>query len=273
MTTGENHTISGQPDIEYRIRVAVSQSILKLYYGVTPAEGRAAELTTKKPSAEMNQGTVISELNYPGFVTSVGAWPDVDGRTKEGKAARAEVEGRFPRYITAAEMRDCIRGWQHLNAHGRFQAFLAAPDLEKEFSIYWTDGNRKVPCKGRADLYSKSLAILADIKTTSHKLDDRNLKKIIGGQLWHGQLAWYRRGLQACGLPVDHCLLFVVGLYDTYPVRCIRLNDNSPLDIPEYKRIDLQTGEDIMLRLLETYTLCVEKDCFPGYGHGIDSLM
>jgi hypothetical protein len=257
VTPADGVFLPGLPDPDYRAIQAVSYSFLKHFQGVTPEEGKYLAHKPFKPTRETNLGNAFGELFEFGEIR-MPVVLDGDGRKKEVKDSRVGIGDKF---LTASDRALCLEMYEVCMSHPKISALMETHP-ERELSFTWTEGRRNTPAKGRSDIYSRDLRINLDWKTTSESLSDRSLKNLIADRLLHGQQGFYRRGIRAAGGEVEHCLLAFIRTVRPIQVRLIRLED-----------VDVQAGEDTMMRLLELYAMCSEVDVWPGHGTGIDSLL
>lgn len=128
--------------------------------------------------------------------------PDVDRRTKEGKAAHAAFVETVGDNTLVAEPGELalVRSMRDaLFAHPRGKALKAR--ARRELSIVWDDPDLGFRCKARLDFYHDSGAIV-DLKTTS-KVAVGLFNNHASNLGYHRQAAWYLRGAVMAGLSVE----------------------------------------------------------------------
>lgn len=141
-------------------------------------------------------------------------------------------------YESALAIRDAVHGHKsagRLLRHGR-----------PEVTLKWTDPETRQRCKGRLDWLCGDT--LTDLKT-SRDVEPRAFGRAFA-QLWyHGQLAFYRRGLRACG-------------HAQGPVYVIAVEAAAPFDVMVYEvgEDELAAGDDLVRTLLWQV-----KDCRKAY--------
>ena len=113
----------------------------------------------------MQFGTAVhcGVLEPHAFADRFVALPNIDRRTKEGKATFAEFCQLHPTKTlfdgpAFDRVRSCVDA---VNAHPAARALIAG--ARKELSLFWTDQQFDVPCKARLDILNGGIA---DLKTT-----------------------------------------------------------------------------------------------------------
>lgn len=101
---------------------------------------------------------------------------------------------------------------------------LLEPPGEAEKVITWTDEATGLACKGRLDWYRAEL--LCDLKTTQ-RIGPRDFAATMARMGYHGQMAWYRAGLVANGLPAPVPRLIAVEAGPPHDVAVYRLSDDA----------------------------------------------
>jgi exodeoxyribonuclease VIII len=134
------------------------------------------------------------------FDNRFAVMPDVDGRTKEGKAVKAEFAARYTgkdvEFVTDDDFVTASLCHAALLQHDEFGKVLANLDkmiVEKEF--YWNQNG--VDCAGKPDIVDLKRGIIWDIKTTQ---DVRS--SVFGRQAsnlaYARQAAFYLDGVHQC---------------------------------------------------------------------------
>lgn len=134
----------------------------------SPAHLRYALAHSKAPTPAMRLGTAfhVATLEPDEFLRSWARGSELSGRTKEGKAAKAELQERFDDdkilktddYDTVCAMRDRVLGHP-----------VAGPLLEgvrTEVAAFWTDPATGIECKAKIDGLPGNDDCLIDLKST-----------------------------------------------------------------------------------------------------------
>lgn len=185
----------------------------------------------------------------------------LDRRTKEGKAAFAELE---------ASGKEVILEDQYKTAQRQAASVCRLPDiamaLEKgraEVSAYWTDEKTGLLCKCRPDLVYSCEAgdILLDVKTTKDA-SPREFSRSIANYRYDVQAAFYSDGYAlASGRRV---LAFIfVAVESEYPhlAAAYQIDEAS-----------IMAGREKYRRDLETLKNCHERNEWPGYSTAIEPI-
>lgn len=153
-------------------------------------------------SPAMEFGTVfhMAILEPERFDTTYTRTPDdYDGRTKEGKAWKAQAEALGLTILTPAD-------WQRIEAMG--DTFTSHPEIapfldasgKAEHILTWLDPETGLKCKGRLDKLLDDGRIFG-VKTTS-KFSARQFQSHAWELFYHAQWAFYHDGAVACGIDV-----------------------------------------------------------------------
>lgn len=185
------------PDAEYHRDPVPSGSLSSTFARllVTTVPAKAVERRKNhKPTKAMNLGKAV-------HAHALGAGPQLitwqhDGRTKEGKAERAELADLLATEavvaVTEAERKQIFDMVEVLHSHGEVRDILAAS--EAEVSAFWTEGD--IWCRARYDLLAATAA--HDYKTTVDA-SGRGFSKALAAYGYHQQADFYERGLRALG--------------------------------------------------------------------------
>lgn len=176
----------------------------------------------------------------------------------EGKARRGKAWAAFrdvndtktiltlEEYTRALAIRDAVR------AHPPAARYLRS--ARRELSLAWVDAVTGLPCKARLDVLSEvdGRIFVVDLKST-HDLDMRRFGSIAARLGYHSQLAWYARGMKACGIPCDGA-------------RIIAVEQDAPHDVGVFVVDDdlLYAGDEEVRELLMRARVCLEKSAWPG---------
>lgn len=211
----------------------------------------------RKDTPALARGRAIhcAILEHDRFASEYVAQPDLgDGRTRAGKAAKAEWLETVPdgaEVLSAAEYELVTRCAAAVADHPRAAELLQHGRPEEQ--ITWTDEGSGIRCKARLD-YIRPTGLL-DLKSTRRE----TLREIVADlarYLVHGQLAWYHGGAKTAGvIPDDADLPYVIAVqtcepYDVVPFQM------SPLD--------LDAGIRLVRSLLRRYQDCQAAGWWPG---------
>jgi len=213
----------------------------------------AAETT---PEMAFGSAFHVATLEPERFGAEYAAKPaDMSFATREGKAWRAEHEGRV---ILTAEDGERIAGMAAaVRAHP-----IAGPLLRggnAEVTLRWTD-DTGLRCQARNDYWRPDLRVAADLKSTRCAAA-RDFARSVAEYRYHVQHAFYADGFAACGQPLDHFIFIAVEKTPPYLVAVYELDaDSVAKGVTAYR-------ED-----LDTLARCLREDTFPGYPETIQAL-
>lgn len=185
--------------------------------------------TNRKPSKAMNLGSAAHSH-------ALGAGPELivwqyDGRTKDGKAERAELADKIATQaavgVTEAE-RDQILGM--------VAALRAVPEVaqilersQSEVSSFWREGD--IWGRARYDLLDEAASF--DYKT-AQDASPRGFQRAMASYGYHQQAEWYQRGLKALGHAAGgRRLRFIVQETEAPYIVQIHEPDDEAMDVAE----------------------------------------
>ena len=204
---------------EYHAINANSASLLKAARKGAPHLRRYLEGTqTFGPAVALGTAAHSMILTPADFDAEIAVAPDVNRRTKEGKAAHAA-------WLETVGDRTVITAEQHESARRIAKAVAAHPlasdllsDCETELSLVW-DG-----CKVRIDALKGSTLI--DLKTT-RDASPATFSRAIFNRDIHLQLAWYADALAEVGRTVDRYIVIAADNADPYGVAVYELDEHA----------------------------------------------
>jgi hypothetical protein len=220
-------------------------------FAIAPQYFKWKETQKFTPSRSMQLGTLVHSLALEGREDFAIA-PDVDKRTKDGKAAWLEFEkeigGLLP--ITKDEA-EIVYGSSHKvkSMLERECGRLGDYGMQSEASLFW---NRLgIECKGRVDLLCtvKGEPAIVDVKTTA---DIMRFDYSVRSFRYDMQDAWYRYGAKEVFGTGFKFYFLVVDMRQPFLTQFVALSDQMVSDAND--RIDSE---------LERYKACVEANTWP----------
>jgi exodeoxyribonuclease VIII len=191
--------IENMPAAEYHAIPAASSTALKTILRQSPLHWITRDIDEDSDALRFGTAVHAALLEPADFMRFYHlAGPRPDGRTKEGKAAKAAAETEAAgRAILWEEEAATI---EHIRAS--IMQLDLGPSLLKgrpEITILWADEGTGCACKARLDLLleTPSGLVIADIKTTARGAGPREFRRTIFDRDYHLQAAWYRRALRA----------------------------------------------------------------------------
>lgn len=254
------------PEAEYHAHPALSSSGARLLIDPScPALFRHAMDNPEPPSTEaLALGSAYHSLAF-----GVGA---------EVVEIPAELLARNGAISTAAakEFVDLARKAGHIPLKaGQIETLRAMAEVlrsdplfraatatgQPEVSFFWEDLHG-VECRGRADwLPSKGRRLIVlDLKTSISAHPATFARKSAVDRGYAQQADWYLRGLRELGVADDRSAFIFLVQEKTAPyvVQAI-----------QFDREDMQVGQILNDRAIETYARCVESGQWPGYHEGV----
>lgn len=248
-----------------RIR-GVNHSKLR-HFELTPAHARWNMLHPEESSAYQELGHALHTalLEPERFETQYVVAPDVDRRTKEGKAIWADflVKAEGKSFILDSEM-ECLRAIKaNVAAHQTANEALHGAGLS-ELSSVWIDPGTGLLCKGRLDrlCYIGSRPFIVDVKTGHGAASTGGWQRSIERYRLHEQAAHYRNGLHVLApLPDEMQRGFAWLVCETEPPYAVRMFEADELS--------LDIGADHVAKHLAQYKECEASGSWPAWEQGM----
>ena len=249
------------PRLEYDSTVALNWSTAR-HLLRSPAHCRHYLMHRPSSTAAQSFGIAVhtAVLEPEKFEDEFTRAPDVDRRTKAGKAAWAEHEALsgFRTPLTCKEWAKCEAIRDRVLAHPRISELLLG-DGVNEASVVWEDATG-VTCKGRLDRLCQfeGRPTVVDLKTcmdASYFSFERSIAKY----KYHGQAAWYLRGLRSIADIGRRFLWLAVEKEPPYEVA-----------IYEADALTLDEGDRLCAHAMNLWKECQESGDWPGYDTGIN---
>jgi hypothetical protein len=175
-------------------------------------------------------------------------WPGGRRAGAEWEAFQAANGGRT--LVRIEDYQDSLRFRDAVLAHKHASRILSGGTAERTLTWVETIDGIQLGAKGRLDYLRAPEWV--DLKTTS----DLDLRRF-GAQAfrlgYHGQAAWYRRGLRANGIAEPKCWIIAVESSDPHDVAVFEPD-------PSW----LATGDELVDRLLRTLLECRKTKRWPG---------
>tara|TARA_B100000949_G_scaffold10403_1_gene8069 strand:+ start:1506 stop:2372 length:867 start_codon:yes stop_codon:yes gene_type:complete len=202
-------------------------------------------------------------LEGPKFLEHWVCGSELDGRSREGKIAKAELEEQFDadKILKVADYNNVIGMAGAVFSHPITDALIT--DAKIEISAYWKDQNSSKNTKGRIDILPPSDAqfgdVLCDLKTTTDASPEA-FAKTVASLGYHRQAALYLR-------PFENRTRFLIIAVEKTPPWAVAVYELSPNAIAR--------GWQEVQKLLMLWAQCQEdygEDLWPSYPDEIQSL-
>ena len=173
--------------------------------------------------------------------------PKIDGRTKEGKAAKATLASDPRIAVDGEAMAEASACATSIMGHRVYQQIR---DAQVEHTVFWTDAETGIECKARFDVLGP---LLVDLKTT-RDASPKGFQRAIATYGYHIQAAHYMAGAIANGMQPKGFLFACVETSPPYLPAGYLLGNPT-----------LEQGERDRRAALLTYAQCLREDRWPGY--------
>jgi hypothetical protein len=269
MTTPDKHlplgTVRGLSAEDYHRDPGISRSMLG-YMDVCPAEYKYRLENPREETEAMAFGTMLHAaiLEPDTFTARVAFAPEVDRRTKEGKARWEafldEAEGKM---VATAKQAQLLTG-MGIAVHGNRDAAAAlSGEGWLEQSFFWIDEATGLRCKARPD-FIRADGFIVDVKTCSDA-SPKSFQRAMVDFGYHRQAAWYTDGVKAGRddlIPEPLSFLFVA------------VEKTPPHHVAVYVADGgvMACGRNQCRRLLNRVAECTRRNEWPSYADGVQML-
>ena len=222
------------------------------YLNPEKQERTKPEITTASNALEFGNATHTYLLEPKEFEKRYFIIPKTDGRTKEGKAARAEavIEAGDRELICAESMTQITEMFCSVNNHATARSMLQGGKNEK--SLFWIDKDTGILCKVRPDVWHQNLVV--DLKTAadgSFSAFQRSLNQFG----YHIQCAMINEALFALyGINMMNFVFVVVEKDNPHATVVYRLSENA-----------INKGREIFKKALFDMKECMITDKWSAY--------
>ena len=190
-------------------------------------------------------------LLEPDTFPSRFALKDYDGRTKEGKARKEEIESKGLVALPVDDWDAVHHAAASVRSHPLALRLVSEAKMVETSMTWDTDLG---PCRGRIDGYTviANRGVLWDLKWSTGAHPSSFTRECFNRDI-HSQLAFYRDGLLANDVKVDDCVV-------------IAIESDAPYEVYLYRIVEkaLEDGARRNATRLETFSACVESEKWPG---------
>jgi hypothetical protein len=216
------------------------------------------EPRVETPAMKLGSASHCAVLEPSEFEKRYVIAPDgLDRRTKDGKAAYAELEQLGKIILSAADYKAVQGVARSVRAHP------AAGDLlgpgNAEVTVCWRDSSTGEDCKGRLDYLTES-GFIVDLKTCEDAREPA-FERAVATFGYHRQAAWYLDGVNANGPLAQAYMIVAVEKKPPFACAFYYFNDEA-----------LIAGRNANAMLLQRFSECRQKNFWPGYQEIVKSI-
>jgi hypothetical protein len=258
----------GLENAEYHRHSAVSKSHLDLV-ARSPLHYWARYLDPNRvepePTPAMRLGTAVHTLTL-----EPNSWdsryivaPNVDRRTKEGKARWAEFEAEAGgRELISAEDRAIVsRMAEAVWKHPAAEMLLYKLAGKAETTHMWTDEATGLQCKCRPDWLTDDGSLIVDLKTTEDA-SPKGFQKSVAAYRYFVQSSWYLDGVQAATGNRPEQFIFI----------CVEKKVPYAVAVYAADTEMIAQGQITAARDLQQLAECKAANSWPGYSDQIETI-
>ena len=253
MSILNQHVNLDMPAEKYHAVDALSKSMMSKILK-SPAHYKAALEEHQEPTKSMQMGTAIhTAVLEPQLYSQVVAVipPDIDGRTKDGKAWKEQHKSRI--HLTHAEDID-VQGVANSVRRHPFWDIIHLPH-RIEASVFAQDEETGIALKARPDLWVLEPAILVDVKTTDDATPE-GFSRTVGSFGYHIQAAHYMAMTGA-----ESFIFVAVERKAPYADAIYKLDSEW-----------VQAGANLRRKAISTLHECHALDSWPAYPTAVQTL-
>ncbi len=185
--------------------------------------------------------------------------PDVDRRTKDGRAAwQMFIDANPDKKVMTEDQYLAITGIAKSIGMHQMAHELISTRTETEVSLLWSQLG--IDCKARIDAYSLEHRAVIDLKTTTDASPEEFARSVAKFK-YHVQAAWYIDAMRAAGFDVETMIFIAVEKTGPYGVACYELDDAA-----------VEEGRIQIAKALPILSNCMLTNDWPGYDHGVQTL-
>jgi len=207
-------------EAEYRALPAMNATALACLADATPAHW-SHEIANNRRTPAMEIGIALhcAVLEPDEFAAHYAVPPDCDRRTTVGKAAWAAFqdanEGKT--HLTAEDYGIVMGMAASIHRHPEASRWLNVCEM-REVCIVGELGG--IPAKCRLDMLDQNSGLMADIKSTRHRATRSECEMAAWRLNYFLRLAFYKRMMEAVGLPWNGCSTIWV---ESKPPHCVNV--------------------------------------------------
>lgn len=249
---GVKHPLNTMSNKDYHARPEISKSDLDLL-AKSPYHYKHKDEFERKDSAALVLGSAVHKLvlEPKDFFNEFSVEPDVDKRTKEGKAIYNEFLANSGGKIALDKgTHDIVEQIANAVKSIRETAVFLRDGLAEQSYFSEIDG---VAVKCRPDFFNENLGLCIDLKTTSDASAD-GFARSVANFNYHVQAAFYSDILKSLGKSVNNFLFIAVETKKPFMVGFYTLDE-----------IAIEQGRKTYQALLERYKLCLARGEWWGY--------
>lgn len=252
---------TGVPFDEYMKWEGISNTILTVLREQSPLHAAYRMAAPEEATPALLQGQVIhcKALELDKFDQRYAICPDVDRRTREGKATYEAfmVRAGTKTVISQeqAEIADIIAITIRSQIIHRFIA-----KGEAEVCIVWDDKKTGLRCKARLDYVHRDRAIIVDLKSTEDASPKRFARTMMYYRLYQ-QAGFYGMGWKALTGDETSFVFLPAEKSPPYAVAAYEVGDKT-----------IQAGKLECRKALDIYADCLSKNTWPAYAHTVEVL-
>ena len=253
---------------EYHRHSAISKSHLDLvarsplHYWARYVDPNRVE---PEPTPAMRLGTAVHTLTLEPdswdsrYVTA----PQIDRRTKEGKATWAEFEALSAgRELISCDDRAVIsRMAEAVWKHPAAEMLLFKLPGKAETTHMWTDEATGLQCKCRPDWLTDDGSLIVDLKTTEDA-SPAGFRKSIANFRYHVQASWYLDGLERATGKRPEQFIFI----------CVEKKPPHAVAVYAADAEMIAQGQITAARDLQQLADCKAANSWPGYIDQIETI-
>ena len=194
------------------------------------------------------------------FMEIYSVMPDADGRTKAGKAIKAEFEKNLKPGQEIVAEKDYAAILEIYSLVSGSRAIRLIRDGKSQVSIAWEDKRTGLLCKARLDYLNESIPMITDLKSAAD-CSPLGFGWAIYRFMYYQQLGFYAMGYKALTNDEPNMAIFAIEKEKPYVHASYELGDKT-----------IETGKKAAHKALTIYKECLDSGQWPMHSDEIEIL-
>jgi hypothetical protein len=249
---------------DYQEWDAINNSALKILTDPTkcPAHCKHYLLEGRKDTPALIFGRAVDTyiLEPLRFFEIYSVMPDADGRTKAGKAIKAEYEAKLKPGQEIIRESDYAKIQEIYSFVSESRAIRLIRDGKSQVCLVWEDKTTGLLCKARLDYLNVDIPMITDLKSAAD-CSPFGFGWAIYRFMYYQQLGFYAMGYKVLTGDEPNMAIFAIEKEKPYVHASYELGDKT-----------IETGKKAARKALTIYKECIESGQWPMHSDEIEIL-
>jgi len=212
------------------------------------------------PALEFGRALDAYILEPLRFLEIYSVMPKADGRTKAGKAIKAEFEAKLKPGQEIILEEDYAKIQEIYSFVSESRAIRLIRDGKSQVCIVWEDKTTGLLCKARLDYLNESIPMITDLKSAAD-CSPLGFGWAIYRFMYYQQLGFYSMGYEVLTGDEPNMAIFAIEKEQPYVHASYELGDKT-----------IETGKKAAHKALSIYKECIESGQWPMHSDQIEIL-